>query len=70
MIGHDGMFSEWEQCGDVETIAYPEDIKTAADEPPHDTRAWLRGNLLKMYPDIVGSFEKAVWDSIPNPQKQ
>jgi proteasome accessory factor A len=66
-VGKDSMFSEWENSGDVETIAYPEDIESAADNPPKDTRAWLRGNVVEMFPDTVKRFRHAVWDYIPNP---
>lgn len=43
----DGLFWAYEQSGLVEAVVREHDITRAMDEPPDDTRAWTRAQLLR-----------------------
>ncbi|MCC6497650.1 MAG: proteasome accessory factor PafA2 family protein [Propionibacteriaceae bacterium] len=48
-----------ERAGRLRTLVAPERVARAGDEPPADTRAWLRGTLVRLAADrVVG----ASWD--------
>jgi Pup amidohydrolase len=43
----EGLFWAYQQSGLVETVVREDDITRAVDEPPDDTRAWTRAQLLR-----------------------
>jgi len=59
---NDGLYWQYEQDGFVEQIASNTDIKRAAAEPPENTRAWLRAQLLRRADS--GELDAIDWDSV------
>ncbi|HEX2259161.1 MAG TPA: depupylase/deamidase Dop [Actinomycetota bacterium] len=49
------------ETGQMETLVSEEDIVRAVSEPPHDTRAYFRGKVLRRFSSDVTA---ASWDSI------
>jgi len=47
-------------AGRVRRLFTPEQVERAADEPPRDTRAWVRGRAVARVPDLV----RAAWTSL------
>ncbi len=45
----------------LETLVDPDDVGNAVTEPPHDTRAYFRGECLRKWPDHIVA---ANWDSL------
>jgi proteasome accessory factor PafA2 len=56
-----GLYYILERQGRVERVVMDEEINAAIHEPPHDTRAYFRGECLKRYGDAVFGVN---WDSI------
>ncbi|HVP31107.1 MAG TPA: depupylase/deamidase Dop [Myxococcota bacterium] len=56
-----GLYAMLERQGRVERIVTDAEIAAAVTEPPHDTRAYFRGECLKRYPAHVFGVN---WDSI------
>jgi len=56
-----GLYAMLERQGRMERIVTDAEIITAVTEPPHDTRAYFRGECLKRYPAQVFGVN---WDSI------
>jgi len=56
-----GLYYVLERNGEVERIVNDEEIDTAVDEPPEDTRAYMRGMCLKKFRHQVFSVN---WDSL------
>ncbi len=56
-----GLYHVLERKGQVERIVDDEEITAAITTPPHDTRAYFRGECLKRYADQVFGVN---WDSI------
>src|SRR5919108_1351805 len=56
-----GLYYLLERSGEVERIVTDAEIDLAVDEPPDDTRAYLRGMCLKKFPQQVFSVN---WDSL------
>jgi proteasome accessory factor A len=56
-----GLYYILERQGRAERIVTDEEIVTAIHEPPHDTRAYFRGECLKRYGTAVFGVN---WDSI------
>jgi len=54
-----GPFDVLEKAGRVRMLATPSAVATAGAEPPADTRAWLRGTLVRLVPERVVA---ASWD--------
>ncbi len=54
-----GPFDVLEKAGRVRTLVTPSEVATAGVEPPSDTRAWLRGTLVRLVPERVMA---ASWD--------
>ena len=54
-----GPFDVLERAGRVRTVVAPWEVDTAGKEPPSDTRAWLRGTLVRLVPERVVA---ASWD--------
>lgn len=63
---HKGLYHKLVKLGRLKTLFSEEEIAQAAENPPRDTRAYLRGKLITTWPDeVVG----ANWDtlSVRNP---
>jgi proteasome accessory factor A len=56
-----GLYYILERQGRAERIVGDEEINAAIHEPPHDTRAYFRGECLKRYGSAVFGVN---WDSI------
>lgn len=56
-----GLYHALVRKGRMKTLVRPEEVDAAAEQPPRDTRAWLRGRLVSTYSDKVLA---ANWDSI------
>jgi Pup amidohydrolase len=56
-----GLYYVLERNGEVERIVTDEEIDTAVDEPPEDTRAYMRGMCLKKFRNQIFSVN---WDSL------
>ena len=54
-----GPFDVLEKAGRVRTLVTPAQVTSAGAEPPSDTRAWLRGTLVRLVPERVLA---ASWD--------
>ena len=54
-----GPFDVLEKAGRVRAIVTPEELAAAGSGPPSDTRAWLRGTLVRLVPERVLA---ASWD--------
>jgi proteasome accessory factor A len=57
----DGLYWAYENSGLVQRLVSPETVSQFAVSAPHDTRAWLRGEILKRAPDMVSDVD---WDKI------
>ena len=58
-LDRSGPFDVLERSGGVRTLVTAGEVSTAGAEPPADTRAWLRGTLVRLVPErVVG----ASWD--------
>ncbi|MDI6788204.1 MAG: proteasome accessory factor PafA2 family protein [Planctomycetota bacterium] len=55
-----GLFYTLQNQGLVERLIGDKDIKLAVNNPPQDTRAWLRGNILKSFP--MDQIYRIDWD--------
>lgn len=56
-----GLYNALVRRGRMRTLVPTEDIRAAVTNPPRDTRAWLRGELVRRFPDSVLA---ANWDSL------
>lgn len=56
-----GLYHKLIEQDRMEQLVSPEEIKRATSEPPEDTRAWFRGNVLKRFASDITT---ASWDSI------
>jgi Pup amidohydrolase len=56
-----GLYNRLVSRGRMIRLTDEEDVLTAKDEPPEDTRAYFRGRCLRRYPDAVAA---ASWDSV------
>jgi Pup amidohydrolase len=56
-----GLHRRLEAAGRIERIVSDAEIERAIDHPPQDTRAWLRGECIRRFPDAVVA---AGWDSV------
>ncbi|GAA3615032.1 depupylase/deamidase Dop [Marihabitans asiaticum] len=56
-----GVFARLERAGRVRRLTTEDEVRRAVQEPPVDTRAWLRGQLVARHPDSVVA---ASWDSV------
>ncbi|MEO6081756.1 MAG: proteasome accessory factor PafA2 family protein, partial [Umezawaea sp.] len=54
-----GPFDALLRAGRLQTLVTADAVRAAGAEPPPDTRAWLRGTLVRLVPDQV---EGASWD--------
>jgi proteasome accessory factor A len=54
-----GPFDALERAGRLRTVVGQEEVARAGAEPPADTRAWLRGTLVRLVPERVVA---ASWD--------
>jgi proteasome accessory factor A len=57
----EGLFLQLARAGQVEAMPTDEEIDRAADEPPADTRAYLRARLLRRFEEEVSEVE---WDRV------
>ena len=57
----EGLFWAFERAGAVDRIVDDQSIRRALDNPPDDTRAWTRAQLLRMGADAC---EEVDWDVI------
>ena len=56
-----GVFARLEAAGRITRLTTPEEVEAAVTTPPADTRAWLRGRLVRDHaPDVIS----ASWDSV------
>src|SRR5581483_4707251 len=55
----EGLFLQLARAGQVEAMPTDEEIDRAVDEPPTDTRAYLRARLLRKFEEEVSEVE---WD--------
>jgi len=60
-IDDDGLYRALERAGAIEQLCPPEDIDRLTHEPPNDTRAWLRAQVMRRAP---GSVDDVDWDHI------
>ncbi len=56
-----GLFYKLEASGRIRRLTAPEAVENAVENPPEDTRAWLRGTLVSRFGEFV---ESASWDTI------
>lgn len=56
-----GLFYKLEASGRIRRLTTPEAVEHAVENPPEDTRAWLRGTLVSRFGEFV---ESASWDTI------
>ena len=56
-----GLYHRLAAAGRIRTLVDPQTIERAADRPPEDTRAWLRGTAVRRYPSAMVSVG---WDSV------
>jgi proteasome accessory factor A len=58
-LDRSGPFDALQRAGRLRTLVTAEEVAAAGAKPPPDTRAWLRGTLVRLVPDqVVG----ASWD--------
>ena len=50
-----GLFYGLEQAGAIERLVTDEEIDRAINEPPVTTRAWVRGEIVRRFPDAIRS---------------
>ncbi|MFW0155084.1 depupylase/deamidase Dop [Rothia sp. P6271] len=58
---HKGLYYKLVQLGRMKTLFTPEQIAFASHYPPEDTRAYLRGTMIRRWPEEILS---ANWDTI------
>lgn len=58
---HKGLYHKLVEQGRFEQLVSAEEIRRAVSEPPEDTRAWFRGNVLKRFSSDITT---ASWDGI------
>jgi Pup amidohydrolase len=56
-----GLYQRLVARGRVETLVTEDEVQAAITSPPEDTRAWFRGECLRLFPDQVVA---AGWDSL------
>jgi proteasome accessory factor PafA2 len=56
-----GLYHRLAAAGAVELLVDPEDVDRAMHRPPHDTRAYFRGTVVRQFP---GEVRAASWDSV------
>ncbi|HIT76527.1 MAG TPA: proteasome accessory factor PafA2 [Candidatus Avipropionibacterium avicola] len=56
-----GLFTALERKGRIERLTTPEQVAAAVTDAPSDTRAWLRGELMRRHGSAVMA---ASWDSV------
>jgi proteasome accessory factor A len=56
-----GLAARMEARGTLARMTSAADVERAVSEPPHDTRAWFRGQCIRRYPGAVAA---ASWDSV------
>jgi len=56
-----GVALQLEAKGRLRRLTDPSDVERAVHTPPHDTRAWFRGECMRRYPAEVAA---AGWDSV------
>lgn len=56
-----GLFAALERKGRIRRLTAPAEVSEAVSVPPADTRAWLRGELMRRYGTAVAA---ASWDSV------
>ena len=56
-----GLAARLEDAGRLERLTTPDEVRTAMERPPEDTRAYFRGECLRRYGDAVAA---ASWDSV------
>ena len=56
-----GLFHRLRAAGRFEELVSEEDVLSAVNDPPGDTRAYFRGTCLRKYPDQIAA---ASWDSV------
>jgi proteasome accessory factor A len=56
-----GLYHRLCAAGAVELLVTDEEVARAVQDPPTDTRAYFRGNVVRRYPDEVRA---ASWDSV------
>nr|WP_030484330.1 depupylase/deamidase Dop [Nocardioides aequoreus] len=56
-----GLYHRLVRGGRIERLVTDEQVQRAMTEPPHDTRAYFRGQCLARYPDSIAA---ASWDSV------
>jgi len=59
-IGPDGFFNRYNQLGNVENLVGESDIQNYMGNSPENTRAWLRGQLIKHYPFYLTDIDWAM----------
>ena len=55
------LYERLARAGKIERILTEEEIEQAVSQPPHDTRAYFRGECLRRWPQSIVA---ANWDSI------
>lgn len=48
-----GLYAKLRDSGAVATLVSPEEVRDAVVHPPRDTRAWLRGRAVSLFPTSV-----------------
>ncbi|WP_216645728.1 depupylase/deamidase Dop [Isoptericola halotolerans] len=56
-----GVYHRLLAAGAVERLVSEDDLARAVHHPPHDTRAWFRGEVMERFPDEISA---ASWDSV------
>jgi Pup amidohydrolase len=56
-----GLYHRLVAAGRVERVISEEEVAVAIEHPPHDTRAWFRGECIRRFPDAIVA---AGWDSL------
>jgi proteasome accessory factor A len=56
-----GLAARLEQRGSLRRLFTDDEVATAVDRAPEDTRAWFRGECIRRYPDAIAA---ASWDSV------
>ncbi|MCH7883123.1 proteasome accessory factor PafA2 family protein [Patescibacteria group bacterium] len=53
-----GLYWKLYEVGNIHRLAREEDIKKAVHEPPVNTRAWIRGKIIKKFSGVFGNWNK------------